>query len=59
MLWNKEMAFCVEIRTHVIRGTIVRISECLSHYAIEAMILEKLYYIFKFLSAILKINIQN
>jgi hypothetical protein len=41
-------------RTHVIRGTIVRvrIPECLSHYAIEAMRLEKLYYIFKYFQII-------
>jgi hypothetical protein len=46
--WKINMAFCVGIRTHVIRGTIIRIPECLSHYAIEAMSLEKLYYIFKY-----------
>jgi hypothetical protein len=32
------MAFCVGIRTHVIRGTIVRIPECLSHFAIEKIV---------------------
>jgi hypothetical protein len=50
--WKINMAFCVGIRTHVIRGTIVQIPECLSHYAIEAMILEKLYYIFKYFQII-------
>jgi hypothetical protein len=46
--WKINMAFCVGIRTHVIRCTIVRIPECLSHYAIKAMRLEKLYYILKY-----------
>jgi hypothetical protein len=46
------MAFCVGIWTHVIRGTVVQIPECLSHYAIKAMRLEKLYYIFKYFQII-------
>jgi hypothetical protein len=50
--WKRKMAFCVLIRTHVIRGTIDRIPECPSHYAIEAKRLEKLYYKFLYFQII-------